>query len=191
MLITRNQDLILQPLCTRSQSPPDYGFTIDTTARCGANGNILVAINGSEGPETRTFNLAPYLQNGQNIIRYVLSNASTIAMTIITAGTTSDTLTLLPEDAVFYAHPATSAGRVRQPVISVNLADVSNATQIAVRYGYDAYTLDSGDVVQSCGTGTCILNMDLAIGQPGAHYYRLIYLGANGSILATSDVQTL
>ncbi|HME06660.1 MAG TPA: hypothetical protein VKG25_06400, partial [Bryobacteraceae bacterium] len=186
LVITRNQDLLFQP----SLNPPDYGFTIDCGARGGSNGDILFCINGSEGPQTRTFLLSPYLQAGQSIVRYI-ANWQGISMTVLSAGTASDTLTLQAEDAVFYAFPATFAGRLQQPVISARLADVPTAAKIVVRIGYDSYTLDSGNVTQDCGAGSCTLNMDLGIGQPGARFFRLIYLSSNGAILATGDAQAL
>ena len=69
----------------------------------------------------------------------------------------------------------------------MSLSDIANATKIAVRYGYDQYVLDAGNTVFDCGIGSCTLPVDQQIGPV---FYRLIYLGANGNVLAISDVQT-
>ncbi len=167
---------------------PDYGPLMDCGARAGAAGNLLLCLNASDGAETEQFTLTPYLQAGQNIIRYV-ANDHSITQTTLTAGTATDSVTLQPMDAVFYVFPAAFAGELQQPPISAGLADVPNATKVVVRYSYDRYYLDSaiGNTFD-CGTGTCTPPWDRNI---GAIYFRLIYLGPSSEVLATSDIQTL
>jgi hypothetical protein len=80
------------------------------------------------------------------------------------------------------------------PVISARLADVPNATSIAIEWTYSplqfgAPQLNGQALFQSysLGAGTGTAPIDRQIGKVR---YRLIYLGAGSTILATSDVQT-
>jgi hypothetical protein len=185
---TRLQKYILQP----ALNSPDTGQPwIDCSARAGSYGDVIFCLNASDGAQVPKFTLTPYLQSGQNIIRFIVNDHS-ISLTIINppAGTpVTDAPTLQPLDAVFYVFPVNFATELQQPAISARLADVPHATKIVVRYGYDRYYLDSeSNNVYDCGTGTCTPNWDLNV---GTAYYRLIYLGANSQVLATSDVQTL
>ncbi len=182
---TRLQKYILQP----TLNSPDTGQPwIDCSARAGSYGDAAFCLNVSDGPQTALLNLTPYLQSGQQIIRFVVNDHST-TFTTLAAGTATDSLTLQPLDAVFYVFPVTFAAELQQPAISARLADVPNATKIVVRYAYDKYYLDSeGSNVYDCGTGSCTPYWDRNF---GPIYYRLIYLGANSQVLASSDVQTL
>jgi hypothetical protein len=183
LLIAANQKYILQP----SMSAPDYGDKIDCGARSGANGAILMCVNGTAGPQTRTFNLSPFLQSGQQIARYSVGPRH-LRMTVIAAGTTSDTFTLNPDDDVFYAFPASFTTDVTLPIIHMRLSDVTNATQFVIRYGYDRYTLDQPTAsVQLCSASPCQLQQNSNV---GTIYYRIIYLDSENKVLATSDVQT-
>src|SRR5215469_180906 len=186
LMLTRWQKYLLQPRL----NSPDYGFTMDCSARSGAPGNLLMCGNFSEGPESRNFALSAYWQSGQQIIREVVSNNTGAAtIVVLAAGTVSDTLTLQPEDIVFYVFPARFGTELVQPVISASLADVPNAASIAVRFGYDPYLFDAGiSNSVNCGTGTCTLPVDRNI---GTVYYRIVYLDSNSRVLASSDVQTL
>ena len=106
----------------------------------------------------------------------------------MSAGTTSVIITLQAEDAVFFVFPVSFASELQQPPVVAHLADVTNAVKIVVRYSYDLYYLNITGNVFDCGTGTCTPQWDRNI---GSMYYRLIYLGPNSEVLATSDVQTL
>jgi hypothetical protein len=184
LLINVNQKYILQP----SLNSPDFGSVLDCAARAGSYGDILMCVNGTEGAQTRTFTLTPYLQSGQQIVRYI-AGPRTIAMTVLSAGTGGDTVTLNPNEAVFYVFPVNFAGELEQPTIAPSLADVAGATQFAVSYSYDLYTLDKTTTnAQVCTSSPCLLNVNRNI---GPIYYRLIYTDANAKVLATSDVQTL
>ncbi|MGD0296795.1 MAG: hypothetical protein ABSE86_06720 [Bryobacteraceae bacterium] len=184
-MMNRWQKYILQP----TLQSPDYGFLISCGARASSYGNILMCWNASDAPQSRTFNLAPYLQTGQNIIRSRATYQGISPLGIISAGTQSDSITLASGEAVFYVFPASFALELPQPILGVRLADVANATKVVVRYSYDNYLLDSTAAnVQDCGSGTaCVLNADRSF---GIVYYRMFFLGANGAVLATSDVQT-
>jgi hypothetical protein len=183
LLLSRLSPLLLQP----ALNSPDYGFTIDCGARSGPNGSLLLCANFSEGPETRTFSLAAY-KNGNPMTRYFVHEGA-VTVTSLSGTASSDTVTLLPEDTVFYTFPSGSSSFAIQPIISAQLADVPNASKIAVRYGYDQYLLDAGTGnVVDCGTGTCSIPIDRGA---GTVYYRLIYLSSNSTVLATSDIQTL
>jgi len=184
MMLTRVQKYLLQP----ALNSPDYGSLIDCGARAGSYGNLLMCLNASEGVQTRTFNLSPYLQSGQQIIRYTVTSQG-ISLATLAAGTTSDTVSMQPEDALFYVFAAAFTPELQQPTIAAQLSDVPNAAQIVVRYNYDKYFLDSPvSNAFNCGAGSCILPVDRNI---GAVYYRLIYLDSNSKVLAVSDVNTL
>lgn len=184
LMANRLAKYILQP----ALNSPDTGMSwIPCTARAGSYGDTMFCLNASDGPQTMTFNLSPYLQSGQRIIRYVVNDHS-IVMETIAAGTKTDTPTLQPLDAVFYVFPINFAAELQPAVIAARAADVTNATKVAVRYAYDRYYLDSAiGSVYDCGAGVCTPPWDRNIGNV---YYRLIYLGPDSRVLATSDVQT-
>ncbi len=184
LIWSRLAKFVFQP----ALSSPDYGPSMDCAARSGSNGAILICGNFSNGPQTRTFALESYLQSGQSIARYV-ANWQGIKLTILNAATSSDPITLQPGDAVFYAFPSAYSGEVMQPTFSVRVSDVAGATDVVIRYNYDLYNLDSAGNSFDCGgTGLCTLPAD---GKIGTLYYRIIYRSSSGTVLATSDVQTL
>jgi len=183
LIWNRLQKYVLQP----TLNSPDYGFPLDCGARQGSYGDVMFCWNATDGPEAKTFTLTPYLQSGQNIIRYVVNDHS-ITVTPLTAGTATDSLTLQALDAVFYVFPVNFAQELQLPSISVRLADIPTATHVVVRYSYDRYYLDAPTSnVYDCGTGDCTPPWDVNI---GTVYYRVIFLGASSEVLATSDVQT-
>jgi hypothetical protein len=167
---------------------PDYGACCEAIVRQSSGGNILMLMNMVNESITRTIQLAAYETSGQNVIRY-MEDARSIQVAIISAGTTADiSLTIPPATTVYYVFPKNFATALQQPAISVRLADVANATDVVVRYAYDKYNLDVGNLTIDCGTGSCTLPVDRTIGPV---YFRLIYRNANGAVLATSDIQTL
>jgi hypothetical protein len=183
LLVSANQKYILQP----AMSSPDYGLSIDCGARSGANGAILMCLNATDSPETRTFDLSPYLQSGQQIARYSAGPLH-IRMTVLAAGTRSDTFTLNANETVFYVFPASFAGDITMPTLAPKVSDVTNATQFGIRFGYDRYTLDlSTSNVQLCSASPCQLLQN----RFGPIYYRIIYLDSTGKTLATTEVQTI
>ena len=188
MIWSRWASLIFQP----ALNGPDYGLELDCTARGGSNGDAMVCGNFSNGPQTRTFNLSPYLQSGQTVIRQVANSMKIITATI-SAGTASDTITLQAGDSVWYLFPATYAGTLTFPTMTARLADVPGATGWAVSYGYDSYTLDAPtDSIVDCGAAaTCNVPIDLKMGQPATRLYRIIYYGSSHQVLAKGDVETL
>ena len=171
---------------TSSLASPDYGPAFECTARTGAKGQMLACVNMTNAPQTGTFNLSPYSVTGQNIVQF-LANSQSITLITLSAGTTSAAVTLPAGAEVVFLFPNAFASELHQPVIAMSLSDIANATKIAVRYGYDQYVLDAGNTVFDCGIGSCTLPVDQQIGPV---FYRLIYLGANGNVLAISDVQT-
>jgi hypothetical protein len=168
-------------------SSPDYGPNVEAAAHSGTPGNMLMLQSMSMNSQTPTVNLAPYLVSGQNVIRYLADHTSMV-VTTISAGTTSDTPTMKPGGTVTYLFPQNSAAGAQQPLVSARLADVANAAKIVVRYSYLPYWVDKGTAVFDCGTGTCVLPVDRNL---GTIYYRLLYLSSSGAVLATSDLQTL
>jgi hypothetical protein len=183
-LLQRLAMYILQP----AQTTPDYGRNFETAVRSSSYGKILMTLNLTDSPKTQTWNLAPYLQSGQQILKYSATYRG-IAVSTLTAGTTSDTVTMDPGMAVFYVFPSTSAGELAEPMLQARLADQPSATKIVVSYSYDGYWLDSSPVYTfDCGVGSCTLPVDPKI---GTVYYRLRYLNTSGKILATGDVERM
>jgi hypothetical protein len=176
-------------LLTPALNSPDLGPLIS----CGARAQLLFCWNASDGPQTRTLTLTPYLQSGQKIARYI-ANWQGIVMTTLNAGTNTDSVTLQPQDSVWYAFPANYAAEIQQPTISARLADISGAGSIAVRYADDLYWLDTpANTVACIGTGVGTVPVDLAFKAIAPIVYRLIYMaGSNctGAVVATSDVST-
>jgi hypothetical protein len=186
LMTARYKQYILQP----ALNAPDTGFSwIDCMARHGSYGDLVFCLNASDGPQTVTLPLTPYETTGQNIIQQIVNDHSIGADTIISAGTTSATITLNPTDAVFLVFPASFAAELQQPWISPRVADVTNATSVVIHFAYDPYYLDAAPNIFNCGsTFPCQPAWDRNI---GTVYYRLIYLGSNSQVLATSGVQTL
>jgi len=161
---------------------------IDCGAAAGTYGNILACMNATDGPRTLTIPLTPYLESGQQIIEQVVDAYGIGAITTLSSGSASATVTLQPSQAVSLVFPVNFAAELQQPTIGARLADVANASQVAVRFSYDPYYLDTrAGNVYNCGTGTCTPAWDR---NTGAIYFRLIYLGPSSSVLATSAVQT-
>ena len=182
MLIQRLAKYILQP----SQITPDYGKKFETAVRSSSYGTILMTLNITDNVQIQTWSLAPYLIAGQQIIRYSATWRG-IAVSMLAAGTGTDTVQMEPGAAIFYAFPA-GPGELIQPTIRANLSDQPNAAKVAVRYGYDRYLIDSSLAYTfDCEIGSCTLPVDRSI---GTVYYRLIYLDSIGKVVATSDVET-
>jgi len=106
----------------------------------------------------------------------------------LNAGTSSDTVTFDANGVVVYLFPVAYASELEVPIIGVSLADVSGATKLSVRFGYDRYLLDSSANMFGCASVPCSLPADRNI---GAIYYRVIFTDNTNKVLATSDVQTM
>jgi hypothetical protein len=185
LLIEANAKYILQP----KLPSPDYGLPFDCAARGGSYGPAMFCINGTEGTQTRTFNLSPYLQSGQKVVRYI-SDPQYILMAILSAGTASDTVSLGPDQTVLYVFPVNFAAELEQPAISWSATDLPAATaSVLVRYGYDRYLLDKPTVnVFNCGSSNpCTLPANAKI---STVYYEVMPADSSGNVLATSSVQT-
>jgi hypothetical protein len=184
--INSRQSLIL----TTSMNSPDYGRRFECFARSGSAGNAMWCVNMTNATQTiARVNTSAYLESGQNFIQWSLAQNGN-AFSIVTAGTASLTNVVVPAGGtMFLEFPATYAGYLQQPTISAGLADVTNATDIVVRYGYDPYLIAAGNVTQHFnGASSLTLNADRNI---GPIYYRLIYLNSSGAVLATSDILNL
>ena len=173
---------------------PDQGQWVDCTpGRSGVSGNALFCVNNTDDPQTRTFTFTSAcsgtscLISGQNFIRYV-GTWKGWTITVFNAGTVSDSLTLPPGAAVLYIFPAAGSEYASRQ-LSINPADVAGTTDIAIWWGYDAYSLDdqAGQVTE-CPNGSCSLPVDAAL---GTVYLRILYLDANGHVLSRSDIQQL
>jgi hypothetical protein len=174
---------------------PDYGAFFEASARSGAYGNLLMIQSYADNAVSCTANLTPFLVAGQPIVRISATWAGIEPIAVLSAGTTSDTITCQPGEFRAYLFPNNAATELRAPVISVRLADVPNATKIVVQFSYTPLAFNSGSVGSQilfqtfdCGSGTCALPVDSQI---GSVYYRVIYLDTNSRVLASSDIQIL
>ena len=69
--------------------------------------------------------------------------------------------------------------------------DITNATEVVLRYSYEPYALNlpqgSGLVnAVDTGSGSGVVPVDSNI---GSIYYRILFLDVNRTVLATSDIQ--
>ena len=158
---------------------------VECGAAGGSYGDILGCTNATDGTRTVVIPTTPYLQSGQNFYWQTVDAYGIGAITILSAGTTSATVTLRPGQAVSFVFPANFAVELQQPTIAAPLADVANANQVVVRYSYDPYYLDAAGTVYNCGAAVCTPGWDRNL---GAIYFRLIYLSPSSQVLATSAV---
>jgi hypothetical protein len=166
---------------------PDAGPDFRCTARSGAKGKMMECLNITSALQTVTFTLTPYETAGQNIAQF-LSCSRYIKLAVISAGTASQSVAVPSGAVVSFLFPVSFAAELQQPVMSIRLADVTNATGWAVRYGYDSYLMDAGNTVVDCGSAaTCTIPADRMI---GPIYYRILMYNSAGSVLATGDVQS-
>ncbi len=184
MLIQRLGKYYLQP----ALNSPDYGPAFEACAHGGSYGNMLMVSNFTDGPQVRTINLTPYLEAGQQIVKMYVNPLGMWTVTSLNAGTSSDTVTFDANGVVVYLFPVAYASELEVPIIGVSLADVSGATKLSVRFGYDRYLLDSSANMFGCASVPCSLPADRNI---GAIYYRVIFTDNTNKVLATSDVQTM
>jgi hypothetical protein len=172
---------------------PDYGKFFEATARVGSYGNLLAIQSYADAALSCTANLTPYLISGQPIIRMSGTWAGIEAVTVLSAGTTSDTMTCAPGEFRAYIFSNNEAAELEQPNISASLADIPGAADIVVQYAYSPLVFQDGDKYPAlyqtfdCGTGNCTLPVDP---QVGLVYFRLVYLDTNSRLLAISAVQT-
>jgi len=184
LLLERIQKYLLQP----ALNSPDYGPAFEACARSGSYGNMLMVSNFTDGQQVRTISLTPYLEAGQQIVKMYVNPLGVWTVSSLSAGTSSDTVTFDANGVVVYLFPVAYAGELDVPMISVNLTDVSTATKVAARFGYDRYLLDSSANVFGCASLPCSLPADRNI---GTIYYRLIFTDNSNKVLATTDVQTM
>jgi hypothetical protein len=173
---------------------PDYGVFFESAARSGPFGNLLMVQSFADNAVSCTANLTPYLVAGQTIIRISGTGQSGIEpITVLAAGTTSDTMTCQPGEFRAYLFPKNTSAEIQLVPISARLADVGSAVKVVVQLAYNPLAFASSVSSQSlfqtfdCGTGTCTLPVDRQIGQV---YYRLFYLDPTSNVLATSDIQS-
>lgn len=175
---------LLQP----ALSSPDYGSLFEAAARGGANGNILLVANMTDGPQTRTLDFTNYPQSGQGFFCDYLLPDGTWTITQFASGTTSNAFTFAPNGVVGCSFPTVFAGTLSQPSVSSRLADVTGADKIVVRYAYDPYWLDTALAnVVDCSTGPCALPVDKNI---GTIWTRTQYL-KSGAVISTGDAQQI
>ena len=180
MLAEGKLKYLFQPLC--SGGAPDPGAQFEVTARCGTYGNMLLVANVSDYAQTRAVPLASVAVSGQACIRY-LGDGRGVDVSVLSVGATTDTPAIKEAGFVMYVCSKNEAAEIQQPMMSVRIADVPNATQAVVRYAYEPFLLPLRyDNFASPGN----LPLDRTL---GPLYYQILYLGANNKVLAVSDVQ--
>jgi hypothetical protein len=176
---------------------PDYGPWIDTTVRSGANGNLLLAANTTNGIETRTYNMATAcngstcIQSGQSWIYNIVGPDGTNVIETESPSTTSVSITLTEGQAVFFVFPTTFTGVLTQPTFSPSttgsFGDCPSGTDsIAIRWGYDLYLLDVSQ--QNVASYTSFPATIPADKNYGTVFGRSYCISSTAGTLATSDV---
>jgi hypothetical protein len=174
-------------LLTPAVNSPDLGMPF--RGAVGARAQMLFGWNKTDATQSATVNTTPYLQSGQQFVRYIVNWYGKLKMTILSAGTASDSFTLGPQEAFYYVFPTSFAAEVVQPQISINLADIPGAAKVAIRYGYDLYWFESpADMVFDCGTGTCTPTVDLGFKTVAPIWWVPIYMDSNGKVLSYPGV---
>jgi hypothetical protein len=175
---------------------PDIAYNIECSIRSGAKGNLLLAVNLQDGPQTRTVDLTNCAVSGQKTLRYMV-DWKHIDITEIAAGTTSDSAPFTEGGGAVYLCANNEVAEYSPPQISARLADITNATKVVIQWAYlpaplyrnnlifpaDARSTDCGNM-----SSPCTLPVDKSI---GTIYYRLLYLNSSGAVIATGDVETL
>ncbi len=177
-------------------SGPDYGQFFEATVRISSICNLLMVESLADNALTRTVDLTPIVVSGQATVKYCAGWRG-ITVSTIPAGTTSDLNNIFDPDScevAAYVGAPNAANWYTPPVISARLADVPNAASIAIQWTYSPIQFAGRQVngaalyqTYSLGAGTVAPPIDRQI---GTVYYRLLYLGSNSAVLATSDVQT-
>lgn len=174
---------------------PDYGEFFYTNARTGTYGNLLMIQSLADGPLSLTANLSPYLISGQSILRECATWQGPESVVSLAAGTTSDTPTYKPGEFCAYIFPTNVAAEYAPPTISVNMSDISGATQVMVQFASTPMPFSAPSVKSQmlfntvgCVAGTCVLPVDTKVGPV---FYRFLFLNPDDVLLATSDVQTI
>ena len=186
-------------------SAPDYGQFFESTVRLSSTCNLLMVQSLADNTIQRTISLTyldstgttqPLAPSGQTIVKYCAGWAAIAVSTITSTGTsTVDSANSFdPDSCAVTAYVYSTSPWYSPPTISARLADVPNAASIAIQWTYSPLQFGVRPVnnqalyqTYNLGTGTGTPPIDRQI---GTAYYRLLYLGANSAVLATSDVQT-
>ena len=128
---------IIAPVC----NAPDFGPRFHTGAKCGSLGTLVIAINDSESPATLNFPASlwsAYNSGAGTITRYEEIKAAYVKTTNLSAGTSTDSLSVDGGEIAIWWFPASAANQTAKTVsMSFNLAEVGgSATQAAVRWSY-------------------------------------------------------
>jgi len=185
MLHERLAKYLFQPRCSGA---PDPGAQFEVALRCGPYGNLLMVANASDYAQTRQIDLSGCVVRGQSTIRY-LGDGRGVDVSVIAAGIASDTPTIKDAGVAYYLCSNNEAAELQQPAVSVRIADVANATRAVVRYAYAPFLLplrDDNLVPLTGGVGTLPVDRTL-----GPLFYQVLYLAADGRVLAVSDIQKL
>ena len=158
-------------------SSPYLGRNIITGARAGANGNLLIVVNGWDAPHSVQVNLSAY-RTGQSVWRYRVSDVSVKLQSL--GDIVAETLTLAAGETSIYFFPraATVAG-LDTVTFLPDLA--GTRTTVKTNYLYSQNTPLYGDPVD-CSSG-CSVKVDRKLGDV---FYSYSVADLTGAVLCRS-----
>ena len=119
---------------------PDVAYNILPGLRQhSGTGNLLMALNTLSMPQTRTVDLSNCEITGQSIIRYIASDWQHLTLSILSAGTMSDTPTFPAGGWISYLCSNNEAAEIHQPTLAPTL--LSGASSIVIQWAYSPYFL--------------------------------------------------
>ena len=167
-------------------------------------GNIQRIVNLTDATQTLVANLAPFLISGKSIERACAVWSGFLPVLVLSAGTMTDQVTYAPGETCAYIHPVGGAAP-NEPVVSMRLADESNASGVAIQWTTTPYVFQAGDKYPALyetyqltcsgtpsicsGTLPADRNLLLVNGVPTV-YGRIVYYGPSNQTLAIGSQQT-
>jgi hypothetical protein len=173
---------------------PDSGVAnVDDSMWQSSTGRMIVLLNASNSTQVVPVPLGTCSYSGQNMVLVQQVWHNIMPLLTITAGTTTETVTMPQGSGAAILCPQTFAGTLHEPTVSFRLADVSGATSVTIKCGQDAYTLPLAGIVNlgsgSGGFVTATLPYDSNMWAPnGQHLYCTpVYLGSGNVPLAGNN----
>ena len=158
-------------------SSPYLGRNIITGARAGANGNLLIVVNGWDAPHSVQVNLSAY-RTGQSVWRYRVSDVSVKLQSL--GDIVAETLTLAAGETSIYYFPRTATVAGLDTVTF--LPDLAGTkTTVKTNYLYSQNTPLYGDPVD-CSSG-CSVKVDRKLGDV---FYSYSVADLTGAVLCRS-----
>ncbi len=199
-LIDRLLPVLFQP----NSSRPDYGQYFESDVTVGPNGNLLMVNSLADNTMSRTISLTyvdssgttqPLAPSGQTIVKYCAGWAAIAVSTITSTGTsTTDAASFNPDQCsvIAYVYSTASSPWYSPPTISARLADIPNATHIAVQWTYSALQFNAPQInnstqyqVYDLGGASGTAPIDSGI----PYWYRLLYLNPSNAVVSSGSWQ--